>query len=67
MMTINIIVCAANVTVAGVTYALFTHVHHHYGLNDAFDSSVATLLMQQTARTRSLLQVRVGLRPQTLP
>jgi len=35
---------AANVTVMGVRYPLFTHVHHHYGLNDAFDRSVSALL-----------------------
>ena len=35
---------AANVTIMGVRYPLFTHVHHHYGLNDAFDRSVSALL-----------------------
>ena len=35
---------AANVTIMGARYPLFTHVHHHYGLNDAFDRSVSALL-----------------------
>jgi hypothetical protein len=40
---------AANVTVMGVRYPLFTHVHHHYGLNDAFDRSVSALLALRPA------------------
>ena len=47
---------AVNVTVAGVQYSLYTHVHHHYGLNDAFDRSV-DILLSQRAPGRSLLQV----------
>lgn len=35
---------AANVSVMGVKYSLFTHAHHRYGLNDAFDRSVSILL-----------------------
>ena len=37
-------VAAANVTIMGVQYPLFTHAHHGYGLNDAFDRSVALLV-----------------------
>ncbi|KAK9807631.1 hypothetical protein WJX72_004780 [[Myrmecia] bisecta] len=33
-----------NVTIMGVQYSLYTYVHHHYGLNDAFDRSVTLLL-----------------------
>ena len=33
-----------NATVLGVSHLLYAHVHHHYGLNDAFDRSVAILL-----------------------
>ena len=35
---------AANVTIMGVQYPLFTHAHYGYGLNDAFDRSVALLI-----------------------
>ena len=35
---------AANVTIMGVQYPLFTHAHYGYGLNDAFDRSVALLV-----------------------
>ena len=45
---------AGNVTVAGVEYPLYTHVHHGYGLNDAFDRSV-TLLTRHLPRGRGLL------------
>lgn len=38
---------AVNVTVLGRQYTLYTHVHHSYGLNDAFDRSVAHLLTAQ--------------------
>ena len=34
-------------TVLGTDYSLYTHVHHSYGLNDAFDRSVAHLLTVQ--------------------
>ena len=47
-------VIAGNVTVAGVEYPLYTHVHHGYGLNDAFDRSV-TLLTRHLPRGRGLL------------
>ena len=47
-------IVAGNVTVAGVEYPLFTHVHHGYGLNDAFDRSV-TLLTRHAAGRRGLL------------
>ena len=40
-------VCAVNLTVLGKDYSLYTHVHHSYGLNDAFDRSVAYLLKVQ--------------------
>ena len=39
---------------AGVEYPLFTHVHHGYGLNDAFDRSV-TLLTRHGGGRRGLL------------
>ena len=35
---------AANVSILGVQYNLYTHAHHKYGLNDAFDRSVEILL-----------------------
>ncbi len=38
---------AVNVTVLGTDYSLYTYVHHSYGLNDAFDRSVAHLLSTQ--------------------
>ena len=41
---------AVNLTVLGRNYSLYTHVHHTYGLNDAFDRSVAHLLSEQLAR-----------------
>jgi len=46
---------AGNVTVAGVEYPLFTHVHHGYGLNDAFDRSVTLLTRHASGRGRGLL------------
>ena len=46
---------AGNVTVAAVEYPLYTHVHHGYGLNDAFDRSV-TLLTKHLPRGRGLLE-----------
>ena len=46
---------------AGVEYPLFTHVHHGYGLNDAFDRSV-TLLTRHLPPRRGLLdQVTLAL------
>lgn len=45
---------AANVTIMGVRYPLFTHVHHHYGLNDAFDRSVSALLSVAPSNTLGL-------------
>lgn len=45
---------AANVTIMGVRYPLFTHVHHHYGLNDAFDRSVSALLSVAPSNTLAL-------------
>ena len=53
---------AANVTVAGATYGLYTHVHKHYGLNDAFDRSVKLLQVQQLATSRESLHVQVSSR-----
>lgn len=35
-----------NVTVAGIDYPLYSHVHHGFGLNDAFDASVSLLVLQ---------------------
>lgn len=35
---------AVNLTVLGSQYTLYSHVHHSFGLNDAFDRSVALLL-----------------------
>ena len=37
---------AVTVTVAGVEYPLYSHVHHGFGLNDAFDTSVGLLSLQ---------------------
>jgi hypothetical protein len=45
------------VTVAGVEYPLYTHVHHGYGLNDAFDRSV-TLLTRHLPSRRGLKVTR---------
>ena len=42
-------VAAANVTIMGVQYPLFTHAHYGYGLNDAFDRSVALLVDSREA------------------
>lgn len=39
-----------NVTVAGVDYPLYSHVHHGLGLNDAFDASVGLLPLQVPPR-----------------
>jgi hypothetical protein len=38
-----------NSTVLGAVHQLYSHVHHHYGLNDAFDRSVTILLARQLA------------------
>ncbi|KAL4451373.1 hypothetical protein ABPG77_009445 [Micractinium sp. CCAP 211/92] len=38
---------AVNATLLGATHQLYAHVHHHYGLNDAFDRSVSILLARQ--------------------
>ena len=35
---------AVNATVLGTSHQLYAHVHHHYGLNDAFDRGVSLLL-----------------------
>ena len=40
------LVLAVTVTVAGVEYPLYSHVHHGFGLNDAFDTSVDLLSLQ---------------------
>ena len=45
-------VCAVNVTVVGRTYSLYSHVHAHYGMNDAFDRSVMLLLRRQRRRAQ---------------
>ena len=41
---------AANVSILGVQYNLFTHAHHRFGLNDAFDRSVEILLQGPALR-----------------
>lgn len=38
---------AVNVSVLDTTHSLYCHVHHHYGLNDAFERSVGMLLRRQ--------------------
>lgn len=38
---------AVNATLLGASHQLYSHVHHHYGLNDAFDTSVSILLARQ--------------------
>ena len=47
-----LVVCAraANVSILGVQYNLFTHAHHRFGLNDAFDRSVEILLQGPALR-----------------
>ncbi|PSC71682.1 putative apyrase 7 [Micractinium conductrix] len=40
---------AVNATLLGTTHELYAHVHHHYGLNDAFDRGVTILLDRQAA------------------
>ena len=59
---------AVNLTLLGRNYSLYTHVHHTYGLNDAFDRSVAYLLSAQTAEnldsgTEALLEESVLHKP----
>ena len=56
---------AVNVTVLGTDYSLYAHVHHSYGLNDAFDRSVAHLLSarQLDSNTESALQDSVQQKP----
>ena len=41
---------AVNITILGANYSLYSHVHHSYGLNDAFDRSVAHLLTAQQSQ-----------------
>jgi GDA1/CD39 (nucleoside phosphatase) family len=43
---LHCLVLAVTVTVAGVEYPLYSHVHHGFGLNDAFDTSVGLLSLQ---------------------
>lgn len=57
-----------NVTVLGTEYSLYTYVHHSYGLNDAFDRSVAYLLSTQQpeqldSKTDTLLQDSIQSKP----
>ncbi|DBB01407.1 hypothetical protein WJX77_012567 [Trebouxia sp. C0004] len=57
-----------NVTVLGTEYSLYTYVHHSYGLNDAFDRSVAHLLStlqpeQMDSETDTLLQDSIQFKP----
>lgn len=56
---------AVNITVLGTDYSLYAHVHHSYGLNDAFDRSVAHLLLAQQliSDTESALQDSVQTKP----
>ncbi len=59
---------AVNVTVLGTDYSLYTYVHHSYGLNDAFDRSVAHLLSTQQpeqldSETDTLLQDSIQSKP----
>ena len=56
---------AVNITVLGTDYSLYAHVHHSYGLNDAFDRSVAHLLSarQLNSNTESALQDSVQQKP----
>ena len=56
---------AVNITVLGTDYSLYAHVHHSYGLNDAFDRSVAHLLgtQQLDSSTESALQDSVQQKP----
>lgn len=56
---------AVNITVLGTDYSLYAHVHHSYGLNDAFDRSVARLLSAQQldSNTESALQDSVQQKP----
>lgn len=46
--------------VAGVDYLLYTRVHHHYGLNDAFDRSVTLLLGNGADSHPASAQARAG-------
>ena len=55
-------------TVLGTDYSLYTYVHHSYGLNDAFDRSVAHLLSTQQpeqldSETDTLLQDSIQSKP----
>lgn len=54
-----------NITVLGTEYSLYAHVHHSYGLNDAFDRSVAHLLSTQQldSNTESALLDSVQQKP----
>lgn len=53
-----------NITILGTYYSLYSHVHHSYGLNDAFDRSVAHLLtVQQLSINASALQDSVQQKP----
>ncbi|KAL0038169.1 hypothetical protein WJX79_005885 [Trebouxia sp. C0005] len=57
-----------HVTVLGTDYSLYTYVHHSYGLNDAFDRSVAHLLSTQQpeqldSETDTLLQDSIQSKP----
>ena len=49
MQSYSVLWHAGNVTIMGVQYPLYAHVHHGYGLNDAFDRSVALLLASPAA------------------
>ena len=57
-----------NISVLGTDYSLYAHVHHSYGLNDAFDRSVAHLLTAQQSQqldgnTEAALQDSVHQKP----
>ena len=38
---------AVNVNILGVNYSLYTYVHQHYGLNDAFSRSIPLALPEK--------------------
>lgn len=53
---------AANVSILGVQYNLYSHAHYEYGLNDAFDRSVEILLRGPLLKDSDRkVWVRIGL------
>ncbi|PRW21038.1 putative apyrase 7 [Chlorella sorokiniana] len=51
---------AVNATVLDATHQLYAHVHHHYGLNDAFDRAVTLLLAHQQTGGSDAQQQQAG-------